>query len=140
MIQIARLILEALALADVPHERLDAQAVASALRVRRHFHPHGRLVGAAQPEQVVRDRPVALQPAEEAVARLRIDEVLELERPHFVLGRVDAEAEHQLQVRVGGERLARCAVDRADVDTFVDGLEEPGKRFGGRLGPRHQCG
>ena len=64
--------------------------------------------------------------------------MLELERPHLVLGRFDAEAEHQLQVRVGGQRLARGAVDRADVDTFVDGLEQPGERFGGRLRARHK--
>ena len=40
------------------------------------------VVGAPQPEQVIPDRPVALKPAEEAVARLRIDEVLELERAY----------------------------------------------------------
>ena len=88
MIEIARLILEALALADVAHERFDAQAVAAALGVRRHLDPHRRLVGAAQAEQVVADGAVTLEPAEEPVARLRIDEALELEGAHVLLSAV----------------------------------------------------
>ena len=63
--------------------------------------------------------------------------MLELERPHLVLGGFDTEAEHQFEMRVGGQRLTHGAVDRADIDTFVDGFEQPGERFGGRLRARH---
>ena len=138
VVEVAGLIFETLTVADVAHERLDAQAVAHRLRVRGDFDPHRGLVGAPQAQQVVAHRAVALQPAEEAVARLRIDEVLELERPHVGLGGFDAEAEHQLEMRIRGQRLTRRAVDRADVDTFVDRLEQPGKGFSGRLRTRHR--
>ena len=53
MIEIARLILEPLAVADVAHERFDAHAVAAGLGVRRDLDPHRRLVGAPQAKQVV---------------------------------------------------------------------------------------
>ena len=57
-----------------------------------------------------------------------------------MLGGLDAEAEHQLEMRVGGERLARRAVDRPDVDALVDRLEETRERFGRGLRARHrQC-
>ena len=59
VIQVARLILEALALADVAHQRLDADAVRARLGVRGDLDPDRRPVGAAQPEQVVGDRSVA---------------------------------------------------------------------------------
>ena len=56
VVQIARLILEPLALADVAHQRLDRGAPSGRrLRVRGHLHPDRRPVGAAQPQQVVGD-------------------------------------------------------------------------------------
>ena len=67
VIEVARLILELLALADVAHQRFDAQrAVGLGLGVRRHLDPDRRRVGAAQAQQVVGDRAVALQPLDEA--------------------------------------------------------------------------
>ena len=120
VVEVAGLIFEPLAVADVAHERLDAQAVTHRLSVRGDFHPHRRLVGAPQTQKVVAHRPVALEAAEEAIARLRIHEVLELERPHVGLSGFDAEAEHELEMGVRGQRLARRAVERADVDAFVD--------------------
>ena len=88
--------------------------------------------------RLISDRAVVLQAAKEAVARLRIDEMFDLEWTHLVLRRLDAKAEHEFQVRVGRERLARRAIDRADVDAFVDRLEEPRKRFSGRFRTRHR--
>ena len=105
MIEIARLILEALAIADVAHQRFDAQTVAAALGVRGHLHPHRRLVGAAQAKQVVADRAVVLETAEEAVARLRIDETLELERTHLVFRR----PRRQSRTSVSGEGWRRAS-------------------------------
>ena len=45
MIKIARLIFEPLALADVAHERFDANTVSGPFRVRGDFHPHRRSIG-----------------------------------------------------------------------------------------------
>ena len=53
MIEIARLIFEPLALADVAHQRFDAKTVGGPFRVRGDFDPHRRPVGAAQAQQVV---------------------------------------------------------------------------------------
>ncbi len=60
-----------------------------------------RPVGAPQPQQVVGDRAVAREPLDERLARLRIDEPLQLERAHVLLRRFRRVAEHQLQVRIG---------------------------------------
>jgi hypothetical protein len=62
VVQVARLILEALPLADVAHQRLDADAALVGLGVRGDLHPDRHLVGAAQPQQVVGHRSVARQP------------------------------------------------------------------------------
>ena len=130
MVEIAGLIFQALPFADVAHERLDPQAVAPALRVRRDLDPHRRFVRAPEPQKIVGDGAVPLQTADETLARLRIDEVRDLERPHVVLGRFHTEAEHQFEMGIRGERLALIAVDRADVHALVHRLEQPGERLG----------
>ena len=83
VIDVARLVVELLALADVAHERLDAQAAGVGRRIgpRGHLHPHRAVVGAAQPQQVVGDGAVRGQPLDERGAGLRIDEALAIERP-----------------------------------------------------------
>src|SRR5262249_39515154 len=130
VVEIARLVLEPLALADVAHERLDPQAARFVgVGVRGDFHPDRNLVGAAEAQQVIGERAVALQPRDEGVAGLRIDEPIAVERPDLTLGRVGGEAEHQLQVWIGRERARDVAGDRADVDAFVDRLEQPRERL-----------
>ena len=134
VVEIARLVLEPLALADVAHQRLDAQRrVGRVLGVRGHFDPHQRAVGATQAQQVVGHRAVAPQPVDELLARLRIDEEIDLERPHFIARRVGGKAEHQLEVGIGEERRAAAGVHQADVDALVHGLEQPRERLGGEV-------
>ena len=106
MVQIARLILEPLAIADVAHQRFDTETITTALRMRGHLHPHRRSVGATQTQQVISHCAIVLQAAKKAIARLRVDETFDLEWTHLVLGRLNAKAEHEFQVRVGRERLA----------------------------------
>ena len=81
--------------------------VVERLGVRGDFDPDRRPIGAAQPQQVVGDRAVALQPLDEAVARLRIDEAIGLERTDVRLRRVGRVAEHQLEMGIGG-RASAC--------------------------------
>jgi hypothetical protein len=96
--------------------------------VRRDLDPHGRLVRATETHQVVGDGAVTLQAVDEAVARLRVDELLGVERPDVVLGRLAAEAEHQFEVRVGRERAARVAGDRPDEHALVNRFEQTRER------------
>ena len=142
VIEVAGLVLEPLALADVAHERLDAQqAVWQPLGVRGHLDPHRRAIGASHPQQVVGDGAVAAEPLEKAFARLRIDEPVHVERPDIRRRRLGGEPEHQLQIGVGGERDRVQRGERADIDPFVHGLEQPRERFrrrGGGHDVRHQ--
>ena len=125
VIEIAGLVLEALALADVAHQRLDAQRRAiGVLGVRGYLDPHERAIGATQAQQVIGDRTVAPQPLEKQLARLRIDEEIDLERPDLAARRVGGETEHQLEERVGEERRAAARVHQPDVDAFVHRLEQ----------------
>ena len=131
VIEVARLVLEPLALADVAHQRLDVDAaVLERLGVRGDLDPDRDAIGAAQPQQVVGDRAVALQPRDEAVARLRIDEAIGLERADLGLGRVRGVAEHQLEVGIGGRRVRVSGPSNgADVDALVDRFEQPRERL-----------
>ena len=97
--------------------------------MRRDLHPDGRPIRAAQTQQVIGDRAVALKPLDESVARLRIDEPLELERPHVLLRRLRRVAEHQFQKRVGREGQRRGVRERADVHALVHRLEQPRECF-----------
>ena len=103
------------------------------LGVRGDLDPDRDAIRAAQAQQVVRDRAVALEPRDEPVARLRIDEAIGVERAHVRLGRVRREAEHQLEVGIGGDRPRVRSVNGADVDALVDRLEQPRERFDVRL-------
>ena len=98
--------------------------------MRRDLDPHRNTIRAAKPHQVVADGAVALEPFDEVLAGLLIDEPVRLERLHLVLWRVGREAEHQLQVRVRGDRARLRTVERPDEDPLVDGLEQACERFG----------
>ena len=75
--------------------------------VRGDLDPDRRAVRPAQPQQVVGDRAVALQPLDEPVARLRVDEALQSRTGGPPLRRLRGIAENQLEIRIGRERLAR---------------------------------
>ena len=107
VIDVARLVVELLALADVAHQRLDAQRCRSSAggSARAVSSTHtGVAVGAAQAQQVVGDRAVGGQPLEQRDARLRIDEAIAIERPDVGFGRFARVAEDQFEVRIGGDR------------------------------------
>jgi hypothetical protein len=131
VVEIARLILQLLPFGDVAHHRFDAHRRRRGphLGVRRHLDPHRGAVGAPQPQQIAFDDAVAGQLQEEVVARLLVDEALAVERPDLGSRHVVGPAEHQPQVRVGGERgrFSGVAAGKADVDALTDGVEEPGE-------------
>ena len=84
---------------------------------------------AAQPHQVIGDGAVALQPGDEAVAGLRIEKSVGLERTHVGFRRIGRIPEHQFEMGIRGRRPCVRPVKRADVDTLVDSFEQPRERF-----------
>ena len=129
VIQVARLVLEPLSLADIAHQRFDAQPFRPAFGVRRDFDPDRRPIGAAQPKQVVGDRTITIETLEETLARQRVDEAIQLEWTDLVLRDLARVAEHQLEVRIRRERERRGLRHRPDVHAFVHRLEQTGKGF-----------
>ena len=136
LIQVARLVVELLALADVAYQRVDAHGVVGTvgLGVRRDLEPDRRPVGAPHAEQVVGDDAVAHQTLEEAVAGLRVVESRRVKRPDIRLGRFRGVSQHQFEVGVGGQRGGTGAADQAAVDALVDRLEEARERLGAKSG------
>ena len=136
LVEIARLLFELAALADVAQQRVDLQRIGRRprLRLAGHLDPHRRAVGAAQPQQVVGDGAVTAQPVEQRGPGRRVDEPGGIERPD-VLGRgVGRVAEEQPQVGIGGAGGAAPVGQRAQVHAFVHHLEEP------RVGVRRRGG
>ena len=101
VVEVARLILEVLALADVADERLDAHCPGGVGRVGGggHLEPDRRAVGLAQAQQVVGDRPGARQAIEKGGARLLVGEARGVEGPDLALDGLRRIAEDQLQMR-----------------------------------------
>src|SRR5262249_6428106 len=126
VVDVARFIVELLALADVAHERLEPQTVTVGrwIRARRHLHPYRVAVGAAQSQQVIVDESVGRQPLDERGAGLGIDETIAIERPDFGFGRLACVAEDQLEMRIGGNRRGAVGPDGADVHAFMDRFEQ----------------
>ena len=73
---------------------------------------------------------VRRQALAERLAALRIVETAGIERANVGFGRFGAVAENQLQVGIGRERLAGGGADQADVDAFVDRIEQSRERVG----------
>ena len=98
VVDIARLVVQFLPLADVAHQRFDPDGVrprvvaVSRFGARRQLHPDRFAVGAAQPQQVVVHRSVVGQAVEQRNPRLRIDEAIAIERPDvlFAGARLDS--------------------------------------------------
>ena len=78
VVDVARLVVQLLALADVADERFDAQALVLGRRIgaRGQLDPHRIAVRAAQAHQVVVDRAVGGEAFEQRDARLRVDEAI----------------------------------------------------------------
>ena len=125
LIEVPRLVVQLLALADVADERLDAHGVIVGGRVgaRRELDPDGVAVGAPQAQQVVVHGAVRREPLDERDARLGIDEAIDVEGPDVLFGRVARIAKNQLQMGVGGDRRRTVGADGADVHALVDRLE-----------------
>ena len=68
--------------------------------------------------------------ARENLARLRIVETARIERTDVGFRRLGREAQDEFQMRIGREGAAAGGRDEADVDAFVDFLEETGQRVG----------
>ena len=123
------------------------RAVVPRLGVRGDLDPDRDAIGAAQPQQVVGDGAVALQPGDEAVARLRI------EKRSASNGRTSASgvsaAKPNISLRWGLAAAVRVSVacDGADVDALrgplrtaarkvsLDGLAPLRSRCAGRSVP-----
>ena len=132
MVDVARLVVELLALADVPDQAFDAQGAVGRRRVgaRGQLHPHGAVVGASQAQQVVGDRAVRCESLEQRLAGLRIDESIAIERADVGFGHVARVSEDQLEMRIGGD--GRCAVggERSDVHALLNRFKEPREHRG----------
>ena len=77
VIDLAHLVIQLLPLSDVAQQRFDTYArVADHLGARGEFHPDRRVVGAPQPQEVVRDVAVARQSVEECAPRERIEKAV----------------------------------------------------------------
>jgi hypothetical protein len=71
---------------------------------------------------------VACQLLKERRPRLIINEAVRVERPHIGERRVFSPSENQAQPRIGCER--RCAVElnKADIQAFMQTVEQAGER------------
>ena len=109
-VEVAGLVLEPLAVADVAHEGVEPQQpLAGGLGVGRHLHPDGGAVGAPQPEQIVRDNAFTRQAIDQHLARALVGEAIGAERAQGRVGRFSGIAEDEAQIRVGGQRLGSRA-------------------------------
>jgi hypothetical protein len=64
-----------------------------------------------------------------------IPEAFRLEWPDLVVPNLGGEAEDQLEMRVGGDRVCRIGTDGPNVDAFMNRLKEASERraaFAGR--------
>ena len=141
VVKIARLILELLPLADVTHERFDSDHAVRrrGLGAGRDFDPHGGIVHAAQPEQIVCHRAVAAQSIDERGPGLRIDESSGIERTHVGLGHLRGMSEDQFEMGIGRNR-DRLGRSRADRCTRPRARPRTGARMLRREAPRSGAG
>ena len=130
LIEVARLIVQTLALADVTHQRIEPEAAVAVGRgLPGHLHPGGGAVGASQAHEMIDDAAIAAEKIEEGGARVRIRQVRGVERTHVAIVRFRRNTEQQLELGIGG-RCGRCGADRADEEAVPERVEETG---GGRL-------
>ena len=128
---VSRLIVPLLALADIADERLDVEyrklrrpgVWRTVRRCRRYFDPYRRAIDAANADQVVGDRLIAIEQLDERRPGAGIDEAGRVERLNEILRRVWRVAENLLEVWIGGERRRVIRSEGADVDTLANELE-----------------
>ena len=114
-------------LADVSHEGVEARWTGVCRRAQGggDLDPHRAAVGPPETDEVVADGAVAAQPRDEVGAGPVVEEPFGRERPHPLVGLVRVEPEHELQVRIGPQRLDAGGFEGADVDALGDGLVQP---------------
>jgi hypothetical protein len=74
------------------------------------------------------DTAVARELLEERGPRLVVDKAVGIERSDLRQDGVVGPSEDQTQTRICGERRGAVKLDEADIQAFVQALEEPGKR------------
>lgn len=116
LLQVARLVVELLALGDVADERADVQAGGPRLGVDGDFGPEGAAVGSPQPEQHVGGGAIVGQAVEQGLPCAGVDEAVGVEGPDVGVGRLLRVAEGELEVAVGRERGAARLVQGPEVN------------------------
>ena len=136
LIQVARLIVELLPLADVANERDELHCLRPVqLGVGGDLDPDRGTVHPPQAQQVVGDRAVALEPLEECRSRRRVGKAIRRERIQAVLRRICRVAEDGLEVGVGGNRCPGTRrIERSDKSTLANGFEQT-REGAGPTGP-----
>ncbi len=100
--KVSRVVVQLLALADVPYQGVDVQPtqVGGGIRTRRQFDPDGGPIRTPQPQQVVGHRSLGRQAIEQCRAGLRIDEPIGIERTDGFVSRVARVTEDEFQMGV----------------------------------------
>ena len=127
-VEVARLVVQLLAVADVADQGLDEQAPALLpVGLRGDLHPDRGEVDAADADEEVGDGAVVAQPLEEARARERIDEAAALERLHLLIVGPGVVPEDELELTVRGEgSVGTPGVEHDDAGAHLGTLEEAG--------------
>ena len=145
LIEVAGLVVQPTALADVAHEDFDVGGPAAARRRRmsRHFHPNQIAVEPPQTQQVVRHGAFGKEAADERDARGRIHESVGGKGGDGFVGGVRGVSKDRFQMRIDGASVSvrqRISRQRTDIDTFVDGLKQTRECVrAGSLGNSFRC-
>ena len=126
VVEVLRLIVDLLPLADVANEGLDAEGSLGGRRLRAgaDLDPDDRSVRAPQAQQVIGGSALVPQPLEERLAGLRIDEAGDIERSDLFVGGAGRVAEDLPEVRIRGGRAIDAAAEHARVRPFGDQIEQ----------------
>ena len=132
LIDVAGLIVQLFSLADVAHQRFDAERAVrrASIGARGELDPDWGVVRAAQSQQVVGHRSVCRQAFDECDARLRVDEPRTIEWTDGRFGHLVRVPEDQLQMRIGGDGRGVLGTEGPDIHPFPDTFEQPRERRG----------
>ena len=124
--EVAALVLQLSSFADVAHERVETGPIRAVPRVQggRDLDPDRAVVGAAEPQKVIADRPVTAELGDERLTRLWIDEPVGCERSKGVVRLLGGKAEHQSQVGIGAKRGTVVRVECPDIHPLPDRVVE----------------
>ena len=139
VVEVARLVVELLAVADVADQGVEPDApVRERFGMAGDLDPDRREIDAPHAHQEVRDRAVVPEAREQAGPRLRIDEARGCERREIALGGLQRVPEDQPELRVGGQRALAGVGEDPGEGAHLDPIEQPGERLvagvGGKAG------